>query len=177
MPVLVVTGAAGTGKSTVCAGLAGLDGLLALDGDVLARGAAAVADGRGDYDAFWSYLLQIARDVHSNGLIPVFACVCLPDQVLGSAEMSRVAAVHFLVLGCQESDLRRRIQTRVGATAAAARVDFHLDLNRRLQTASVAAPNTLDRHDTTSETPEQTVGAARAWVTVHLPALAESHRP
>ena len=105
MPVLVVTGAAGTGKSTVCTGLAGLDGLLALDGDVLAHGAASVADGRSDYEAFWSYLLQISREVHCNGLVPAFACVCLPDQVLGSAEMSRVSAVHFLALGCQESDL------------------------------------------------------------------------
>lgn len=166
MPVLVVTGAAGSGKSTVCAGLAGTAGLLALDGDVLARGAAAVANGRTDYEAFWSYLLQISREVHYNGLIPLFGCVCLPEQVLRSTEMSRVSAIHFLILGCEESELRRRIQAREGAALAEARVDFHVDLNHRLTAASAAAPNTIDRRNTTSETPDRTVQAAGAWAAV-----------
>lgn len=44
-PVLVVTGAAAAGKSTLGAALAADARLLVLDGDVLAGGAAAVADG------------------------------------------------------------------------------------------------------------------------------------
>ena len=172
MPVLVVTGAACTGKSTVCAGLAGVDGLLALDGDVFARGAAAVADDRHDYEGFWTYLLQIAREVHNNGLIPVFGCVCLPEQVLGSGQMSRVMAVHFLALGCQEAELRRRIETRVGSAMLPARVDFHVDLSRRLLATTVALPNTIEHRDTTSESPETTVEAARGWAAARISAIA-----
>jgi gluconate kinase len=163
MPVLVVTGAAATGKSTVCANLAGHDGLLALDGDVLARGAAAVTGGHRDYDDFWTYLLSIAREVHMNGLVPVFACVCLPDQVVRSRALSRIRAVHFLALLCDETESRRRILNRPGAMGAATRVDFHVDLNNKLATAVVAPPHTFTTLDTTNEDPQQTSRTALDW--------------
>ena len=93
--VLVVTGAAGAGKSTVGTALAAEPGLLVLDGDVLASGASAVAGGARDYAGFWRYLLAIAAEVHRNGLVPVFACICLPDQVIGAGPEG---PVHFLAL-------------------------------------------------------------------------------
>jgi len=43
---------------------------------------------------------------------------------------------------CDEADLRRRIKARSGGHAAAARIDPHLALNRRIR--SVAADGTLE---------------------------------
>jgi hypothetical protein len=105
-PLLVVTGAAAAGKSTVCASLAGRPGMLSLDGDVLAGGAAAVSDGRRDYPAFWRYLLEVAREIAANGLCTAYCGVCLPEQVLANAETGYFAGVHFLALVSGETTVR-----------------------------------------------------------------------
>ena len=73
--VLVVTGAAATGTSTVGARLRTDRGLPVIDGDVLGSGAAAVADGNRDYVAFWRYVLAIRCEVRSNGVVPVVPCI------------------------------------------------------------------------------------------------------
>ncbi|WP_306744348.1 hypothetical protein [Saccharothrix yanglingensis] len=62
-PTPVVTGAAAAGKSTVRRTLARDPGSLALDGDVMAAGAAAVSGGRADYPAFRRSLPDIAGEV------------------------------------------------------------------------------------------------------------------
>jgi hypothetical protein len=160
-PLLVVTGAAAAGKSTVCAALARLPGMLALDGDVLAAGAAAVADGRRDYAAFWAYLLELAREVQDNGLIPAYACVCLPEQVLANPAVGHFAAVHFLVLTCD--GVAERIAGRRGAPSAVARTAVHVELDAVLRRAVVPAPHTLTVLDTTGSAPAGTVAAAVRW--------------
>lgn len=73
--VLVITGAAATGKSTVGDHLRQRLDLLVIDGDVLGRGAAATADGRRDYVEFWRFVLAVCREVRSNGLVPVVPCI------------------------------------------------------------------------------------------------------
>ena len=66
-PLLVVTGAAATGKSTIGDHLRARPDLFVIDGDVLGRGAAAMAEGRRDYVAFWRYVLSLCREVRSTG--------------------------------------------------------------------------------------------------------------
>lgn len=162
-PVLVVTGAAGSGKSTVCAGLASSPNVLALDGDVLAAGAAAASEGRRDYPAFWRYLLDIAREVHNNGVAPLYCCICLPEQVLEGADLSRFTAVHFLALTCDEEILRRRILQRAGGEASVNNLEFHLDFNRRLARTAVPSPHTFTSLSTSELTTAQTIDQAGQW--------------
>jgi hypothetical protein len=147
----------------VCAGLAGRPGLLALDGDVLAGGAVAVSDGRRDYGAFWGYLLDIAREIQCNDLVPVYCCICLPEQVLASTDVARFSGVHFLTLVCDRDELRERILTRCGADSSVANIDFHLSLNDQLRQVTVAPPHSLSSLVTSGKTPAQTVAAAREW--------------
>jgi hypothetical protein len=172
LPVLVVTGAAASGKSTIGAALAELPDLLALDGDVLASGAAAVSGGRRDYPAFWRYLLHVAEEVHNNGLVPAYCCICLPDQVLGTPAVRGFSGVHFLALVCGEDELRRRILTRVGTDTSPANIDFHLAFNRELSHVTVEAPHSLTIVDTTGRTARQTVDVACRWAADELVPLA-----
>ena len=157
--MLVVTGAAAAGKSTVGAALAGRPGLLVLDGDVLAAGAASMA-GRRDYTGFWSYLLSIAAEVHRNGLTPVFSCICLPEQVIGPAGGR---PVHFLALVSDAGTVRRRITDRAGGRPEID-LDFHAGFDRRLRECAVVLPHTFRLLDTAALTVEATVAAAHDWV-------------
>jgi hypothetical protein len=163
-PLLIVTGAAAAGKTTVCRELAGQPGLLALDGDVIAAGAAAVADGRADYASFWRYVMSIASGVADNGLIPVICGVCLPDQVLANEEeCARFAGVHFLVLASTSDELERRIRSRTGADSAIRNIGKHLAINAALQRIDVELPHTLTVVDTTGLATWETVEQASRW--------------
>jgi hypothetical protein len=154
--VLVVTGAAAAGKSTVGAALSGRSGLLVLDGDVLAAGSTAAA--HRDYHDFWRYLLSIAAEVHRNGLTPVYPCICLPDQVLAAEP---AGPVHFLAL--VNDDVRGRITRRPGSRPSID-LDFHQQFDTRLRGCSVDRPHTLTRLDTTHQAPEETARAGWDWV-------------
>jgi hypothetical protein len=159
--VLVVTGAAATGKSTVGDHLRGRPGLLVIDGDVLGSGAAATAEGRRDYVAFWRYVLAIGREVRGNGLVPVVPCICLPDQVL-AATIDEV--VHFLALVSTPETVLARIEGRTHVSAVPS-PETHVDLDRRLrEVTSVPPPHTWTTYDVSAGGVRQTLEAAEAWV-------------
>ena len=161
LPFLVVTGVPASGKSLVCAALSATPGVLALDGDTLASGAHAVADGRRDYLAFWAYLWQLGLEIQDNGLIPVLCGVALPEQVL-TTRMEASVPVHFLALTADEATIRARIIGRPGSRKGID-VDRHVALNEELRQSRIRAPDTLTVLDTTSWDREATVAAAQEW--------------
>jgi hypothetical protein len=162
--VLVVTGAAATGKTTVGAHLRGRGGLVVIDGDVLGRGAAATADGRRDYVDFWRYVLAICREVRNNGLVPVVPCICLPDQVLAAVDDE---AIHFLALLSEPNLVRHRIASRRDVSDVPS-PESHVDLDRRLrEVVSVPAPHTWTTHDVTVGDVRLTRKAGAAWADEH----------
>ncbi|WP_447006679.1 hypothetical protein ACRAKI_09460 [Saccharothrix isguenensis] len=165
LPLLIVTGAAAAGKSTACRALSREPAVLALDGDVLAAGAAAVAYGRIDYPAFWRYAMSISNGIADNGLVPVICGVCLPHQVLtNSEECKGFAGVHFFALTCAPDELERRIRARVGAESAVRNIAKHLSINAHLQQGEVAPPHTLTVFDNTGLACQDTTTAVRDWV-------------
>jgi len=164
VPLLVVTGAAATGKSTVCAGLAGtIPGLVALDADVMAAGAAAVTAGREDYRAFWAYLLAVSVELAENGQATAWCGIGLPEQLLDQPLLPAFTGVHLLALTCQEDTHRRRLTARRGGGTAAARPERHAAINHALTTAASTPGMTVTHLDTTALTSHETVTAAARW--------------
>ncbi len=158
--MLVVTGAAASGKSTIGDHLRGWPGLLVIDGDVLGRGTAATAGGRRDYVGFWRHVLAICREVRTNGLVPVVPCICLPEQVLAAVDDE---VLHFLALLSDPGTVRRRIAARTGVSDVPS-PGSHVELDRRLQAVTgVPAPHTWTTHDVTSGDVRSTLEAGAAW--------------
>lgn len=141
---MVVAGAAGTGKSTLCQLLAGtVDGTVVIDADILSEDVVSVVSPRHDYPAFWRTLMRLAHEIAQNDVAVAYFGITFPDQILANSDLlAYFDGVHILALVCDEADLRQRIQARSGGHAAAARIDLHLDLNRRLR--SGAAGGRLD---------------------------------
>jgi hypothetical protein len=71
--------------------------------------------------------------------------------------------VHFLALVGDETSVRVRIRRRQGAPSAVGRLALHVAINDVLRTATVSAPHTITRLDTTHLTPDDTIAAAGAW--------------
>lgn len=158
--VLVITGAAATGKSTIGEHLRGRPGLLVIDGDVLGRGAKATAAGRRDYVGFWRYVLAICREVRSNGLTPVVPCICLPDQVLAAVTDE---VVHFLALVSEPETIRQRIAGRQEASEVPS-PETHVDFDTRLHAVdAVPRPHTWQVHDVSRCDVAQTLTVGSAW--------------
>jgi len=158
-PLLVVTGAAATGKSTIGDHLRARPDLFVIDGDVLGRGAAAMAEGRRDYVAFWRYVLSLCREVRSNGLVPLVPCICLPDQVLAAVGDE---VVHFLVLVSEPATIERRIADRQGMSEVPS-PEKHVQFDRTLRGMSVPHPHTWERHDVATADISDTMAAATDW--------------
>ena len=162
--VLVVTGAAATGKSTIGDHLRGRTGLVVVDGDVLGRGAAATSTGRRDYVEFWRFALAICREIRGNGLVPVVPCICLPDQVLAAVSDE---IVHFLALLSDPDTVRGRIARRRGFSAVPS-PDSHVDFDHRLgQELAVPPPHTWTTYDVTVGDVGQTLDAGATWAGSH----------
>jgi hypothetical protein len=164
--VLVVTGAAATGKSTLGDHLRGRPGLLVVDGDVLGRGAAATADGRRDYVGFWRYVLAISREVRANGLVPVVPCICMPEQVLTATTDE---TVHFLALLSDAETVRSRIANRTCASDVPS-PESHVELDHRLrEVAGVPEPHTWRTYDVRTGGVRRTLDVGTAWVDGLIP--------
>lgn len=161
--LLVITGAAATGKSTIGDHLRRRPELLVIDGDVLGRGAAATAEGRRDYVGFWRYVVALCVEVRSNGLMPVVPCICLPSQVLTAVDGE---VVHFFGLVSEPSAIRRRIAERREVSDVPS-PESHVQFDSTLRGVSVPHPHTWQRHDVANTALSETLAAASEWADRH----------
>ncbi len=138
-PLLVVTGAIGAGKSTICQRLAGtIDGAVLLDGDIFSHDVASVIPPNADYEAFWRFLIRVAHEVGQNHLAVVYFSVMRPAQVLVHTDLHQLfSGVHFLGLHCTEATLRTRIARRHGVGEARGSFSTVMAINDELVTTTV----------------------------------------
>ncbi|KQO64138.1 hypothetical protein [Curtobacterium sp. Leaf261] len=155
--VLVLTGAAGAGKSTAFLAVAGtVPGTCFIDGDTLAS-----ARRPWDYDEYWEFTMRVCGDVLRNGLVPVICGIGLPSQVLPAAE-SAGFRVNMLALVCPPEFVRRRVVER-GYGEAWRHPERHVAVNRDLQTVMVAPPHEFATYDTARHDARETARAVAAW--------------
>ncbi len=128
-PLLVVTGPAGVGKSTVCARLAGtIPGAALLDADILGEHHVSVVSPNPDYTAFWRSMMRLAHELAQNDIVVAYFSVMLPEQVLANIEtLGYFDSVHFLCLTAPPDVLRARIARQAGSIALTANIDAYLD--------------------------------------------------
>lgn len=120
-PLLVVTGAAGVGKSTVCARLTGtIPGAVLLDADVFAEDLVSVVPPNQDYPAFWQSMMRLAHELAQNNVAVVYFSTMLPEQLLANTDaLNYFDSVHFLCMTCPPDAMRARLAGREGGGASA----------------------------------------------------------
>lgn len=168
-PLLVVTGAAGIGKSTLCARLAGtIAAAVLLDADILAEDLVSVVSPNNDYPAFWRSMMRLGHELAQNHVVVVYFSGMLPEQLLSNRDMlGYFDSVHFLCLTCPPDTLRTRLAARDGSSVAAERIDMWLGFNEALAAAPSAIP-TATSLDAAADIDEVEC-AVRRWITNRLP--------
>jgi hypothetical protein len=170
LPLFVVTGASGSGKSTI--GLALVPALrdcVVIESDILWRPEFDTPeDGYRTYRNLW---LRLAKNIGQGGRPVVLIGSAVPEQFEPCSERRYFAELYYLALVCDDGILEERLRTRpVWRGSGTPKVlATMLDFNRwlRAHAATTTPPMTL--LDTSHLSIEQSVAKTMIWIHQHWP--------
>jgi hypothetical protein len=112
-PLLIVSGASGTGKTTICQSLLGhLTQTVLLDSDIIWRHEFNTPETK--YRDFFETWLRICKNISQSGRpVTLFgAGVGVPENIEPCVERRYFSQVHYLALVCSDETLQARLQSR-----------------------------------------------------------------
>jgi gluconate kinase len=171
-PLLIVTGTPGSGKSTVCARLAGrIPGAVLLDADVFAGQMISDAPPNEDYPGFWRAMTRLAHEISQNNLAVVFFSAMLPQQLLTNKDvLDYFESVSFLFLRCDAEVLRTRFMRRVGRGSDTQGIETAVGRWGRFNDVLIDAARSTDGVDAIDATRSvgQVESDVRVWILAKL---------
>jgi predicted kinase len=168
LPLFLICGASGTGKSAICNDLAGrFDAAVLLEGDILWRpDFDRPEDGYRDLFETW---LRLAKNIGQAGRpVAVFMAGATPQHVESCIERRYFSATHYLALTCKDDLLRSRLRARPGWRDAGTSpfVARQVEFNAHLRAAGAAG--VLATVDTSALTVAAAADAVAGWLSARL---------
>lgn len=169
LPLFIVTGASGSGKSAACLQLVSLlPECVVLEVDLFWRPEFATPET--NYRDFRNLCLRVAKNIGQSGRPVVLCGTAIPDQYESCPERIYFAQTHYLALVCDDAVLQQRLEDRPRwrDSANPDSIAKHVEFNRWIRTN---APNTnpsMALLDTTSATVQTTAGQIAGWVRRHM---------
>jgi hypothetical protein len=160
LPLFVVTGASGTGKSTITGPLGGLlPSCLVLEADVTLHVAAL------GWDTWRNTWLQLTHAAALGGRVTVLTGSLTPDQLECLPARKLVGPIHFALLDCPDDVLAGRLRARPAwrGTSTEAEVIEHQRFAAWLRTRITPS------FDTSDASAAEVAGQVAAWVRARLP--------
>jgi hypothetical protein len=171
LPLFILTGASGSGKSTVGLALAPVlrDECVVMESDILWRPELATPeDGYRSYRNLW---LRVAKNIGQGGRPVVLIGSAVPEQFEPCPERRYFRALRYLALVCDddvlEARLRRRPAWRGSGTDAFVAKMRAFNRWLREHAATTAPPMAL--LDTTHLTVHESTAQTQAWIRQHWP--------
>jgi predicted kinase len=169
LPLFVLTGASGAGKSSVCLHLPwALPECVCLESDILWRSEFATPDD--NYRSYRNMWLRVAKNVAQAGRPVVLCGTALPDQFEACPERRYFTQLHYLALVCDDDLLAARLRARPAWRGAGgdAFVDTMTAFNRWIKANAATTQPPMSLLDTTASSVEQSVAHVAAWVRERL---------
>lgn len=162
LPLLIVSGASGAGKSSVCHQLVGTQQtVVMLDADILWQPAFATPEN--NYRDFFETWLRVAKNIGQSGRPVVLfgAGIGVPANLDPCVERRYFSTVHYLALVCDDDVLAQRLHARPAWRDSADHgfVEAQLEFNQWFKRQP-----TIDLLDTTHATPDVTAAAVLHWI-------------
>ena len=166
LPLLMVGGPAGAGKSSVGAQLSGeLAEAVVIEGDLLwRREFDTPGDGYREYFRLW---LRLAAHISQSGkpVALIGAGFAVPHNVEPLDERRLFSVVHYLGLVCDDGALTARLRARPSwRDTADGLIAEHVTFNRWLKAHAAAAEPPVTLLDTTSAAVTETAALVASWV-------------
>lgn len=167
LPLLLVGGASGAGKSTVCQQLTGtLENVVLLDADILWQ--PAFNSPEDNYRAFFETWLRMAKNIGQSGRpVVIFgAGFAVPKNLEPCVERRYFSTLHYLALTCDDDVLATRLRARPQWRDSSDEtfVQGQLSFNHWLCTIAPAENPPVQVMDTSSATPTETAATVAAWI-------------
>jgi predicted kinase len=170
LPLLLVGGASGSGKSTVLHALVTkIPEAVLLDSDILWRPEFNQPDNK--YQNFFETWLRVCKNISQSGKPVVLfgAGFAVPENLENCVERRYFSRLHYLAFVCQDEILVERLQARPGwrKSAEPAFMDQQLAFNRWFKDQSNRFSPPLELIDTSSLPVEETSRQAAEWIKSH----------
>lgn len=166
LPLLVVCGPSGTGKSTICERIAAtVQEVVALDADILWRPEFNTPETQ--YREFFETWLRLAKNIGQSGRpVLLFSAGGIPDNVEPCLERRYFTGVRYLALTCDDSVLADRLQARPlwRRSGDEAFIRGQIDFNRWFRAGAEEAGSGITLLDTTATPIDRTVAQVTAWI-------------
>jgi hypothetical protein len=165
LPLFIVTGASGAGKSSLCLRAAARDRHhLHLETDMLWGALPAAPDD--DYVSYHNHWLRVAKNAGQGGRPVVLYGSGNPGQIQACPERRYFSRVHYLALVCTPDELSARLRARPAwrAAGSAQFMEGMLAYNAWFQDQAAQPGSRLDLLDTTGQPLERTLEEVLAWL-------------
>jgi predicted kinase len=169
LPLFIITGASGTGKSTVCLALVSqLPECVVLESDILWNPAFDTPED--NYRRYREIWLRLAKNIGQSGRPVVLAGSATPEQFENLSERRYFSTIHYLALVCNDSLLAERLQARPPwrATASAEFIGNMVAFNQWLKESADKTEPSISLFDTGDHSFEESVAFTANWVRHHL---------
>jgi len=166
LPVFLVTGPSGTGKSAVCRLLPGLlgDPYVVLEQDLVWL--AGLRDPADDFAQFRRAWLNLVAAINQTGRPVVLCGTVVPQQLSACPELALVGDPLYLALVCDDDVLAARLRARPAwRDWDEPRIAEMLDFNTWVKTNAPTTDPPMHLLDTTTATVETTAAAVAEWIT------------
>lgn len=169
LPLFLLTGPSGVGKTTVCLELPSLlRECVILESDILWGAVSATAEKNyQDYRDVW---LRVAKNVSQSGRPVVLCGTAIPEQFETCPERRYFSALHYLALVCDdhllEARLKQRPTWRRSGSAETIRTMLHLNQWLKEHAFTTHPPMTL--LDTSHQSLLETVREVAQWIRLRL---------
>jgi DNA-directed RNA polymerase subunit RPC12/RpoP/predicted kinase len=172
LPLFVITGASGAGKTVVCLGLVEvLRECVVLESDILWR--SEFDRPEEDYRTYRNLWLRLVKNI-AQGRRPVVLCgSVVPDGFERCPERRYLSGIHYLALVCDDDELIRRLRARPvwRGSSDEAFIERMLNFNGWFRRNAAGSQPPVDLLDTTHITVDETVARVADWVRARWPAL------
>lgn len=170
LPLFVLTGASGSGKSVLCLELAArMSECVFLENDIFWR--AEFDTPEDNYCAFRNLCLRVAKNIGQAGRPVVLCGSVIPEQYEACAERRYFAALHYLALVCDSQTLTERLRARPDwrNSSSSAFIEKMVEFNRWIKENAHKTEPPMTLLDNTPLSVDDTVECVAQWIYRHMP--------
>jgi GTPase SAR1 family protein len=167
LPLLMIGGASGVGKTTVCNRLIDiLSDVVILETDILWQ--PEFNQPEDNYRAFFETWLRMSKNISQGGRpVALFGAGCVvPENVEPCVERRYFSAVHYLALTCDDAVIAERLKSRPAWRKCGnpAFIEEHINFNHWLKETAPTVEPPVELLDTTGMSIVEASGSVAQWI-------------
>ena len=165
LPLFVITGASGVGKSSTCLALvAKTKAFVVMDSDILWR--SEFDQPATDYRNYREMWLRVCKNISQAGKPVVLCGASLPEQFEQCIERRYFSEIHYLALVCSDEALESRLRSRPAWRNSSDEeyIKTHVAFNRWLKENARHTKPPMSLVDTSEITVDESVERVEEWL-------------